>query len=162
MLRYGSWEERRMLERAVDIAEENARLGQRPFGAVVVLDAQIVGEGANSVLTGGDPTEHAEMIAMRAACLALKVERLDGAVVYASAEPCAMCQATGVQLGIDRMIFAARLAEAARVGFPAPERASALKVAWSEIEPGYATRAETDDALSNRPFVAWASVSSEL
>ncbi len=62
-----------------------------PFGAVVVKDNKIIGEGFNSVTSANDPTAHAEIIAIREACKNLKSFQLDDCVIYTSCEPCPMC-----------------------------------------------------------------------
>jgi tRNA(Arg) A34 adenosine deaminase TadA len=88
-----------------------------PFGAVVVQDGRIVGEGWNRVLAANDPTAHAEIEAVRDACRRLGRHELESCVLYASAEPCPMCLAALYWARIDRIVFAAPAAEAAAVGF---------------------------------------------
>lgn len=76
------------LHRALALAVETGDAGNRPFGAVVVDAAGVVvSEGANSVATSGDVTEHAELDAITTACAEGNADRLEGAVVYASGEP---------------------------------------------------------------------------
>ena len=98
----------RHLRRAVALAVETGDAGNRPFGAVVVDAAgEVVGEGANSVATSGDVTEHAELDAITTVCAEGNADRLVGAVVYASGEPCPMCAAAMVWAGVGRVVFAA-------------------------------------------------------
>lgn len=88
-----------------------------PFGAVVVLGGDVVGEGANSVLALNDPTAHAEVLAIRNACAKLGTFMLDGAVMYASSEPCPMCLAAIYWARMGSIVFASDRAVAARAGF---------------------------------------------
>jgi len=81
--------------------------GLRPFGAVVVKDGRIVGEGVNAAGGKHDPTSHGEVEAVRAACAALATTDLDGCDLYTSCEPCAMCTATMHLAGIARVFYAA-------------------------------------------------------
>lgn len=147
--------ERALLERAVQLAETNAAAGQRPFGALVVLGDRIVAEGVNTVLASGDPTEHAEVQTIRAACAALGTEDLSGAVVYTSCEPCVMCQATGIVTEVERMVFAASSAQAGEMGFPASFRATRMQGQWGKAAPSYVVRGDIPPALAREPFAAW-------
>jgi guanine deaminase len=87
------------------------------FGAVIVdRDGQIVGQGSNHVVANYDPTWHGEMEAIRNACASLKVLKLDGCVLYTSAEPCPMCLATAYWAGLDGVIFGAAVADSKKYG----------------------------------------------
>src|SRR4051794_21528306 len=88
-----------------------------PFGAVVVQDGIVVGQGANEVTSTNDPTAHAEIVAIRRACQALATFSLQGCEIYSSCEPCPMCLAAIYWARIDRIYFASTRAEAAEVGF---------------------------------------------
>ena len=105
------------LARAVHLAAESITRGGGPFGAVVVRDGRIVGEGSNSVIRDKDPTAHAEMIAIRAACAALGNFHLTGCTLYASSEPCPMCLSAAYWARVDRIVFANPRDEAAAIGF---------------------------------------------
>lgn len=106
------------LRRAIQLSMENARgTTGGPFGAVVVKDGRIVGEGANQVTTAVDPTAHAEVVAIRAACRSLGTFDLKGAAIYTSCEPCPMCLAAILWARIDRMVYACSRVEAAAAGF---------------------------------------------
>lgn len=109
------------LVRAVALAADNAAAGGRPFGAIVVLDGEIVGEGVNRYVADNDPTAHAEVDAIRDATRRLGTARLDGAVLAASTEPCPMCQAAALLAGVERVVFATTEAQAAERGFDARE-----------------------------------------
>jgi guanine deaminase len=106
------------LRRAVALATENVVSGRGgPFAAVVVRAGKIVGEGANSVTAGNDPTAHGEVNAIRAACAALGTFTLSGCELYSSCEPCPMCLAACYWARLDAVWFGASAADAARAGF---------------------------------------------
>ena len=106
------------LRRAIALSRANADSAEGgPFGAVVVRDGVVVGEGANRVTVDHDPTAHAEMVAIRAACRQLATHDLAGAVIYTSCEPCPMCLAAILWARIDRMVYANTRADAAAIGF---------------------------------------------
>ncbi len=105
--------------------DEAIRLGRKgmqdgdggPFGAVIVLDDTVVGRGWNRVLASHDPTAHAEVAAIRDACARLGRFHLDGAVLYASCEPCPMCLAAIYWARITRVVHAGTRQDAADAGF---------------------------------------------
>ena len=101
-----------------------------PFGAVIARDGHVVAEGVNRVPSTNDPTAHAEIIAIRAACAALGRFTLAGCVIYASCEPCPMCLAAIYWARLDGLFFASARTDAARIGFDDariyPELASPL------------------------------------
>ena len=106
------------LRRAIALATENVARGiGGPFGAVVVRNGQIVGEGANSVTSTNDPTAHGEVNAIRAACKALGTFTLAGCHLYTSCEPCPMCLAAAYWARIDQIYYGCCAADAARAGF---------------------------------------------
>lgn len=106
------------LRRAIQLSMANATgSAGGPFGAVVVKDGKIVGEGANRVTPDRDPTAHAEIVAIRAACRTLGTHDLSGAVIYTSCEPCPMCLTAILWARIGRMVYACDRADAARAGF---------------------------------------------
>jgi len=88
--------------------------GLRPFGAVVVKDGRIVGEGVNAQNGKHDPTSHGEVEAIRAACAALATTDLSGCTLYTSCEPCPMCTAVMHLAGIARVVYAAADDDSAR------------------------------------------------
>jgi guanine deaminase len=108
----------RWLARAVELATENVAAGGGPFGAVIVgADGRLLGEGQNRVTRDLDPSAHAEVTAIRAACRAVGDFALGGATLYTSCEPCPMCLATSLWARVDRIVFAADRHDAARGGF---------------------------------------------
>ena len=81
------------LERARALREESVRAGDQPYGAVVVRDGVIVGEGRSLVVRDSDPTAHSELLAVRNAARRLKTRDLSDCDIYSTATPCPMCQA---------------------------------------------------------------------
>ena len=79
------------MRRAIELSAIGAREGGAPFGAIVVKNGKIVGEGHNIVVRSRDPSAHGEVVAIRDACKNLGTEDLSGCEMYASCEPCAMC-----------------------------------------------------------------------
>ena len=111
-------EKRHFLELAIAEAIRGARAGQGgPFGAVVVKDGVVLARAANAVVANRDPTAHAEVQAIRAACVALGSFRLDGCDLYASCEPCPMCLGAIWWARLRALYFAATRADAAAAGF---------------------------------------------
>jgi tRNA(Arg) A34 adenosine deaminase TadA len=105
------------MARAIALSLENVRRGGGPFGAVVVRDGVIVGEGTNQVTASYDPTAHAEVVAVRAACATLGDFQLTGCEVYTSCEPCPMCLGALFWARPARIYFANTAADAAAAGF---------------------------------------------
>ncbi len=105
------------LGRAIQLAVENVKVGGGPFGALVVRDGKIIGEGTNSVTRECDPTAHAEVVAIRAACKHEQQFHLNGCVLYTSCEPCPMCLATAYWAHISKIYYAATAEIAAAAGF---------------------------------------------
>ncbi len=93
---------------ALDLADAAEQQGEVPVGAVVVDDGRIVGRGANSPLALSDPTAHAEILALRDAGRTLENYRLEGATLYVTVEPCAMCAGALVAARISRLVFGTR------------------------------------------------------
>lgn len=81
--------------------------GEVPIGAVVVLNEAIVGRGYNQPISSGDPTAHAEIVAIRHAARAVGNYRLTGATLYVTIEPCLMCVGALVHARISRLVFGA-------------------------------------------------------
>jgi tRNA(adenine34) deaminase len=99
-----------LMRRALAQAEAALTKGQAPFGAVVVDEAgEVLGEGHNTVRSDRDPSAHGEVVAIRAALRRLESGRLpSGTTLYTSCEPCLMCAVVIAQLGIRRVVYAAR------------------------------------------------------
>ena len=110
-------ESERWMQRCIELAAESAATGGGPFGALVVRGAELVATGVNGVTRLCDPTAHAEVQAIRAACAALADFRLAGCELYASTEPCPMCLAAAYWARVDAVYYAATRSEAALAGF---------------------------------------------
>ncbi len=93
---------------ALDEAQKAAAAGEVPVGAVIVRDGQLLGAGHNSPIADHDPSAHAEINALRAACAALGNYRLDDATIYVTLEPCVMCAGALVHARVRRLVFGAR------------------------------------------------------
>ncbi len=106
------------MARAIELAIENVRSGRGgPFGAVVVKEGQIIAEAANRVTATNDPTAHAEVLAIRAACAKLGAFELRGSELYTSCEPCPMCLGAIYWARPDRVYFGGSASDASRAGF---------------------------------------------
>jgi guanine deaminase len=102
----------------ISMAEENVRKNHGgPFGAIIVKDGQIIGRGVNTVIQTNDPTAHAEITAIRDACMNTGHFKLENAVIYSSCEPCPMCLGAIYWAGIARIVFASSNTDAAEAGF---------------------------------------------
>lgn len=107
-----------MLRRAVELARSNMLAGVGgPFGAIIVRGGQIIAQAGNEVQSTNDPTAHAEVVAIRRACQALKTFDLSGCVLYSSCEPCPMCLSAAYWAHLDAIYFAAGREDAALAGF---------------------------------------------
>jgi tRNA(Arg) A34 adenosine deaminase TadA len=109
-----------MLAQAVQLALDNAAIGQLPFGAVLVRGGTVVATGVNTALGDLDPTAHAEVAAVRNACRVLGLLYLGDATIYSSCEPCAICHAVAVTAGVERIVYAAPKEFVPDLGYPAP------------------------------------------
>ena len=97
--------EDKFMHRALDLARLAATLDEVPVGAVVVKQGRIIGEGYNQSITNGDPTAHAEIVAMRNACVVMGNYRLTDCDLYVTVEPCTMCVGAMVHARIKRIFF---------------------------------------------------------
>lgn len=142
----------RWLARTIELATENVANAGGPFGAIIVRDGVVIGEGQNRVTANLDPTAHAEVVAIRAACQNIGDFALAGATLYTSCEPCPLCLAASLWARVDRVVFAADRDDAARGGFDDREfyelfarDRSTWDVAIDTVRPDNATQ----------PFDAW-------
>jgi tRNA(Arg) A34 adenosine deaminase TadA len=106
------------MRRAIALALENVRTGRGgPFAALVAKEGKVIGEGANSVTITNDPTAHAEIVAIRAACRALGTFQLTGCELYTTCEPCPMCLGAIYWARPARVFYGGVAADAADAGF---------------------------------------------
>ena len=92
---------------ALDEAKEAAKRGEVPVGAVIVTGGQVIAQAGNRTRELHDPTAHAEMLAIRAACVSMGQERLSGCDLYVTLEPCPMCAAAISNARIARLYYGA-------------------------------------------------------
>lgn len=140
------------LSQAIDLATANVAAGGGPFGAVIVRDGLVVSTGQNRVTRDLDPTAHAEVEAIRAACTATGDFSLAGMTLYTSCEPCPLCVSASLWARLERVVYAADREDAARGGFDDREFYELFardRATWptriEEMRPGDASA----------PFDAW-------
>lgn len=143
------------LEKTIKLAVDNVKLGGGPFAAIVVKNGKIVGSGVNRVHVHHDPTAHAELIAIREACMKLGTTNLSDCILYASGEPCPMCLGAAYWTTVGTIYYACSKSEALeKADFQNP-----LDNFYTDQnkEPEYRTvpmiQLETPTALS--PFTHW-------
>jgi tRNA(Arg) A34 adenosine deaminase TadA len=106
----------KFMRRAIELSAQALDMpGVRPYGAVVVKDGRIVGEGLNEAARKFDPTSHGEVEAVRDACRNLKTTDLTGCELYTSCEPCSVCVSAMIMAGIGRMYYGASLEQSGAV-----------------------------------------------
>lgn len=106
------------MSRAIELARKGMTAGDGgPFGAVIVRNSEIVGEGWNRVLTTNDPTAHGEVVAIRDACAKAGTFSLEGCEIYTTGQPCPMCLGAIHWARIGAIYFGFSIADAARIGF---------------------------------------------
>ena len=141
------------MRRAIDLSRLHMEAGEGgPFGAVVVREGRILGEGWNRVTSSHDPTAHAEIMAIREACRALGTFELRGCELFTSCEPCPMCLAAIYWARLDRIWYANTRADAAGIRFDDAwlYREVALPIGERSLA---ATQLMRDEALA--VFRAW-------
>ncbi|MDH6132930.1 guanine deaminase [Kitasatospora sp. MAA4] len=144
---------------ALDLAVENVGAGGGPFGAVVLRDGEILGQSGNRVTESHDPTAHAEIMAIRAACRTIGDFRLDGALLVSSCEPCPMCLTAVLWARVERVVFAADRHDAADAGFDDLEFYQLLerpRSTWSVPVTRLPHR------RASRPFETWTSYADRI
>ena len=120
-----------LLARAVGLALDNVADGQLPFGALVVdAEGSVVATGVNTALRDHDPTAHAELAAVRAACRRLGTLQVAGATLVSSCEPCAMCHAAALVAGVTRIVYAAPKEDVPDLGVPFPQVVADMQAVW--------------------------------
>jgi tRNA(Arg) A34 adenosine deaminase TadA len=106
------------MRQAIQLATENVTSGRGgPFGAVIVKDGVVIAAEANKVTATNDPTAHAEITAIRAACQALGSFSLEGCELYTSCEPCPMCLAATYWARCKTIYYGCNAHDAAKAGF---------------------------------------------
>ena len=105
------------MKRAIELSITSVGNGTGPFGAVLVKDNQIIAEGFNTVTTNNDPTSHAEIVAIRAACKKLSSFSLEGCDLYTTCEPCPMCLSAIYWARIKKIYYANTRSDAKKIDF---------------------------------------------
>ena len=102
---------------AIELSLNSVKNKGGPFGAVIVKDGNVIAKASNRVTLDNDPTAHAEVNVIRAACTALKSFDLSGCTMYTSCEPCPMCLGAVYWAGIDKIFYANSRTDAKNIGF---------------------------------------------
>jgi guanine deaminase len=105
------------MARAIELAIENVQDRGGPFGALIARGTEIIAEGKNRVTETNDPTAHAEIVAIRAACQKLGTFELKDCEIYSSCEPCPMCLSAIYWTRLARVYFASYASDASKAGF---------------------------------------------
>jgi len=142
------------MREAIRLAHEHMQAGHGgPFGAVIVKDDEVIARGWNQVTTLGDPTAHAEVVAIRAACEVLGNFELRDCELYTSCEPCPMCLGATYWARIARLYYAADRHQAAAAGFSDAVIYEELELPAVERQRLPQIRLLADE--SQAPFDAW-------
>ena len=110
-------EDAKFMQQAIDLSIENVANGGGPFGAVIVRDGEVIATGTNRVTANCDPTAHAEVSAIRAACAKLGDFKLSGCTIYSSCEPCPMCLSALYWAGGERIFYGNTKQDAKEIDF---------------------------------------------
>ena len=110
-------QDRKFMQMAIDLSIENVALGGGPFGAVIVRDDKLIATGTNRVTANNDPTAHAEVLAIRAACDKEQNFKLEGCTCYTSCEPCPMCLSALYWAGVSRIVYGNTKDDAKAINF---------------------------------------------
>lgn len=141
------------MRQAIELAKSNVNSGEGgPYGAVIVKDNRVIAASANKVTSCVDPTAHAEIMAIRAACKALGDFRLNGCVLYSSCEPCPMCLGAIYWSRLEKVYYACNRFDAASANFDD-------SFIYDEININPSNRKipmlQIDVANAMEPFVLW-------
>lgn len=114
------------------IAAEEAHCGITngeggPFGAVIVKDGKIIGQGHNRVVADHDPTMHGEVAAIRNACKNIASHDLSGCVLYTTAYPCPLCMSAAMWANIEKIVYGCTVRDTTEIGFRDEQFYEALK-----------------------------------
>jgi tRNA(Arg) A34 adenosine deaminase TadA len=146
-------EDASFLQEAIELAVENVESGLGgPFAALVVEDESVLSECTNRVTTVQDPTAHAEITAIRAACKERGDFELDGCTLYSTCEPCPMCLGAIYWARLDRVVYAATHTDATEAGFDDEHIYQEIDKAPDERRISMEQRLKEE---AHRPFEAW-------
>ncbi|MFH1393658.1 MAG: nucleoside deaminase [Candidatus Micrarchaeota archaeon] len=102
---------------AIEKAIDGVRNGESPFGSCIVKGGKVISVEHNTVLSRNDPTDHAEISAIRAACRELKTHDLSGCTIYSTTEPCPMCFSAIHWAKMNHIVFGTRIKDVQDLGF---------------------------------------------
>ncbi len=106
------------MQKAIDLSKEGMENNEGgPFGCIIVKDGEIIATGNNKVTSTNDPTNHAEIVAIREACKKLDTYELSGCELYTSCEPCPMCLGAIYWSRVDNIYYANTKEDAKKIGF---------------------------------------------
>jgi tRNA(Arg) A34 adenosine deaminase TadA len=115
---YDKEQAEKFMQYAIELGRKGMEAGNGgPFGAIVVKDGKIIGEGWNRVLSSNDPTAHGEITAIRDACKNIQSYDLSGCEIYTSGEPCPMCLSAIYWARLDRIFYGFKIQAAAEALF---------------------------------------------
>jgi len=121
------------MREAIALSLEKMEAGEGgPFGALIVKDGNVIGQGWNRVTSANDPTAHAEIMAIRDACAKFGTFDLSDCEIYASCEPCPMCLSAIYWARLDKLYYAATRADAAAAGFGDEFLYGEMSKTWNE------------------------------
>ena len=152
-------QDREFMQMAIDLSIDNVANGGGPFGAVIVRNGEVVATGTNRVTANNDPTAHAEVSAIRAACAKVQNFKLEGCTCYTSCEPCPMCLSALYWAGVERIVYGNTKEDAKEINFDD-------SFIYDEIAKPYAMRAipcqnlMREEALAG--FRAWSDKSDKI
>ena len=152
-------QDREFMQMAIDLSIDNVANGGGPFGAVIVRNGEVVATGTNRVTANNDPTAHAEVSAIRAACAKVPNFKLEGCTCYTSCEPCPMCLSALYWAGVERIVYGNTKEDAKEINFDD-------SFIYDEIAKPYALRAipcqnlMREEALAG--FRAWSDKSDKI
>ena len=110
-------EKNKFMLKAIELSIKSAETIGGPFGCVIVKENKIISEGSNKVTSTNDPTAHAEIVAIREACLKLNTFNLSGCELYSTCEPCPMCLSAIYWSHIDKIFYANTRDDAKNIDF---------------------------------------------
>lgn len=125
------------MQRALELAREAESAGEVPVGAVLVRNGELISQAWNRPIATGDPTSHAEILALRAAAARLGNYRLPGCDLYVTLEPCAMCAGAIIHARLKRVIYAADDPKAGAAGSVFNILGSSELNHYVEVERGF-------------------------
>lgn len=140
------------LQQALNLAIQSAKQQGGPFGAIIVHNGNVIGQGHNQVTETCDPSAHAEIMAIRNACNNINSHQLKDCTIYSSCEPCPMCMSAIYWARIPRLIYAATAQDAASAGFDD-------QFIYDELAKPYQQRSMSiqhiPHELANKSFEEW-------